>query len=54
MSAHYHPLLPNRMPGSRLSDLTVKDFDGYEFFTTKGPKHGIPDTLSAGKEEEVP
>ena len=34
-----HPLFPTRMPGYQLSDCTSKDFDGYEFFTSKGPKH---------------
>ncbi|MBI5017662.1 MAG: OmpA family protein [Deltaproteobacteria bacterium] len=34
-----HPLFPTRMPDYRLSDCTSKEFDGYEFFAVKGPKH---------------
>lgn len=34
-----YPLFPTRMPAYWLSDCTSKDFDQYEFFTTKGPKH---------------
>jgi outer membrane protein OmpA-like peptidoglycan-associated protein len=34
-----HPLFPTRMPDYQLSDCTSKDFDTYEFFTAKGPKH---------------
>ena len=34
-----HPLFPTRMPGYQLSDCTSKDFDWYEFSTSKGPKH---------------
>jgi outer membrane protein OmpA-like peptidoglycan-associated protein len=34
-----HPLFPTRMPGYWLSDCSSKDFDAYEFFTSKGPKH---------------
>jgi OmpA-OmpF porin, OOP family len=34
-----HPLFPTRMPSYWLADCVSKDFDQYEFFTTKGPKH---------------
>jgi outer membrane protein OmpA-like peptidoglycan-associated protein len=34
-----HPLFPTRMPGYWLSDCTSKDFDAYEFFTSRGVKH---------------
>ena len=34
-----HPLFPTRMPDYELSDCTTKEFDGYEFFTVKPPKH---------------
>jgi len=34
-----HPLFPTRMPDYWLQDCMSKDFDRYEFFTLKGPKH---------------
>jgi outer membrane protein OmpA-like peptidoglycan-associated protein len=34
-----HPLFPSRMPEYRLLNCDSKEFDRYEFFTTKGPKH---------------
>jgi outer membrane protein OmpA-like peptidoglycan-associated protein len=34
-----HKLLPTRMPDYVLSDCTTKEFDGYDFFTLKPPKH---------------
>lgn len=34
-----HPLFPTRMPGYELTDCNTKEFDGYDFFTAKGPKH---------------
>lgn len=34
-----HPLLPTRMPGYELRDCVTKDFDAYDFFVAKGPKH---------------
>lgn len=34
-----HPLFPTRMPDYWLQDCMTNDFDRYEFFTLKGPKH---------------
>jgi outer membrane protein OmpA-like peptidoglycan-associated protein len=34
-----HPLFPTRMPGYTILDCTAKEFDGYDFLVTKGPKH---------------
>ena len=34
-----HPLFPTRLPEYRLHDCFTREFDKYEFFTTKGPKH---------------
>ena len=34
-----HPLFPTRMPDYWLQDCMSMDFDRYEFFTLKGPKH---------------
>ncbi|HEX4944249.1 MAG TPA: OmpA family protein [Usitatibacteraceae bacterium] len=34
-----HPLLPTRMPDYFLSDCQTRDFDAYDFFVTKGPRH---------------
>lgn len=34
-----HPLFPNRMPDYFIADCKTSDFDRYEFFTLKGPKH---------------
>ena len=34
-----HPLFPTHMPGYSVADCKISEFDGYEFSTTKGPKH---------------
>jgi OmpA-OmpF porin, OOP family len=34
-----HPLFPTRMPGYELTNCTTTEFDGYDFFVAKGPKH---------------
>jgi len=34
-----HPLFPTRMPGYELTGCTHSEFDGYDFFVAKGPKH---------------
>jgi OmpA-OmpF porin, OOP family len=34
-----HPLLPTRLPGYFLFDCQARDFDAYDFFVQKGPKH---------------
>ena len=34
-----HPLFPTRMPGYELTGCTTSEFDGYDFFVAKGPKH---------------
>ena len=34
-----HPLFPTRLPDYRIHDCFTREFDKYEFFTTKGPKH---------------
>jgi outer membrane protein OmpA-like peptidoglycan-associated protein len=34
-----HPLFPTRMPGYELVNCEAKEFDGYDFFTSKGPRH---------------
>ncbi|HUX16331.1 MAG TPA: OmpA family protein [Phycisphaerae bacterium] len=34
-----HPLFPTRMPGYSIADCVTKEFDRYEFFTVKPPKH---------------
>lgn len=34
-----HPLFPTRMPGYSIQNCLAKEFDRYEFFTVKPPKH---------------
>lgn len=34
-----HPLLPTRMPDYFIGDCQKREFDAYDFFVTKGPKH---------------
>lgn len=34
-----HPLFTTRMPGYVLVDCEEKEFDGYDFFAVRGPKH---------------
>jgi OOP family OmpA-OmpF porin len=34
-----HPLFPTRMPGYSIADCVQKEFERYEFFTLKPPKH---------------
>jgi len=34
-----HPLFPTRMPEYTILNCDAKEFDRYDFFTTKGPKH---------------
>jgi len=34
-----YPLFPTRMPDYFIADCKTSDFDSYEFFTLKGPKH---------------
>lgn len=34
-----HPLFPTRMPGYYIADCQVREFDAYDFFVAKGPKH---------------
>jgi outer membrane protein OmpA-like peptidoglycan-associated protein len=34
-----HPLFPTRMPGYSIADCVQNEFDRYEFFTLKPPKH---------------
>ena len=34
-----HPLIPTRMPGYWLEKCKTMEFDGYDFFTAKPPKH---------------
>jgi outer membrane protein OmpA-like peptidoglycan-associated protein len=34
-----HPLFPTRMPGYAIINCDAKEFERYEFFTAKGPKH---------------
>jgi outer membrane protein OmpA-like peptidoglycan-associated protein len=34
-----HPLFPTRMPEYTIVKCDTKEFDRYEFFTTKGPRH---------------
>jgi outer membrane protein OmpA-like peptidoglycan-associated protein len=34
-----HPLLPNRMPDYFIEQCQARDFDAYDFFAAKGPKH---------------
>ena len=34
-----HPLFPTRLPGYALVDCVTKEFDGFDFHISKGPKH---------------
>ena len=34
-----HPLFPTRMPGYYIHDCQLREFDAYDFFVQKGPKH---------------